>query len=283
MIDVPHELIQNVSQLVSFPDVAVRINKMLEDDNSSARDIGRVIESDPALSAALLRLANSAAYNKRGPVGSIDKAVIMVGSREVRNLTFAICAAETFKAIPNQLISVEDFWKHSLYCASAARLLADSATVECTDSLFTVGLLHDIGQLVMFNQRPHQSREALHISLEENNGLTPYLSERDVFGFDHMAVGAALATEWRFPDGLREGIARHHEPFSEDEPSNIAAIIHVANSVAVFAELDTASLDDIPPLDERVMTHLGLTTEHFAHIAEASRDCVADLLSLFAG
>ncbi len=281
MATTPEELAGNITQMASFPDVAFRINEMLSDENSSAADIGAVIEPDPALSAALLRIANSAMYGIGSNVSTIDRAVTVVGLREVRDLAFGICATSTFKGIPNELITVEDFWKHSLFCAAAAQTIGRVAKIRNGESLFTAGLLHDIGHLVMFNQCPELSREALQLSLDENDGLTPYLSERKVFGFDHMAVGAELARQWRLPECLRLCIEFHHEPFSASDCTESVLAVHLANSVAVLAELDSDSMDDAPPIDERAFRELGVGEDTLREVVEETQAAVTELLRIF--
>ncbi len=275
------ELAGNITQLTSFPDVAFRINDMLADENSGAQEIGALIEPDPALSAALLRIANSALYSIGGTIDSVARAVTVVGLREVRDLAFGICATTTFKGIPNDLISVEDFWKHSLYCAAASQHLGRIARVCPGESLFTAGLLHDIGQLVMFNQNASLSETALHVCLDETDSLCPYLSERKVFGFDHMDVGAELARQWGLPDNLRKCIEFHHEPFSSDESSDAVLVVHLANSIAVLAELESHDLDNAPPIDERVFAALKITPDVIEETVEETQESVSELLRIF--
>ena len=201
--------------------------------------------------------------------------------QEVRYLAFGICANTVFKGIPNELITVEDFWKHSLYCAAAAQSLGRKSPIRTDDSLFTAGLLHDIGQLVMFNQRPDLSREALKLSLEENDGLSPYLSEREILGFDHMAVGAELARQWRLPACLRECIEFHHEPFAGEETTDAVRVVHLANSIAVLAELDSLSVSDGPPIDTRVFSQLRLDPDVIPEIVAETQESVTELLQIF--
>jgi putative nucleotidyltransferase with HDIG domain len=277
----PESLAGNITQLTSFPDVAFRINEMVADENSSAADIGALIAPDPALSAALLRIANSAMYGIGGTVSNIDRAVTVVGLREVRDLAFGICASSTFDGISNELITVEDFWKHSLFCAAASQILGRTARVSAGESLFTAGLLHDIGHLVMFNQCPEMSKESLQLSVDENDGLSPYLSERQVFGFDHMAVGAELARQWRLPENLQHSIGDHHEPFAADVLSKVTLVVHIANSLAVLAELDSLDLADAPPIDERAFKELGIGHDVIPEIVAETRDAVTDLLRIF--
>ena len=275
------ELASNIKQLASFPDVAFRIDAMVSDENAGASEFGAAIEADPALSVALLRIANSSLYHSGGEIGSVAQAVTVVGLRQVRDLAFGICAREAFDGIPNELITVEDFWKHSLYCATAAQSLATSVRACPGESLFTCGLLHDIGHLVMFNQAPNRCRKALQLSLDTNDGLTPFLSEREVFGFDHAAVGAELARQWQLPDNLRKCIEFHHEPFAEEEIPDSVLVVHAANSIAVLAELDSLELADAPPMDVRVTSKFGLDADSIATIVAESQEAVSDLLRIF--
>ncbi len=275
------DLARKVTQLASFPDVAFRVNDLLADENSGADAFGAVIEPDPALNAALLRLANSAMYSVGGTVSSVARAVTVVGLREVRDLAFGICATKAFEGIPNELTTVEDFWKHSLYCAVASRNIGKLSQIGGGDSLFTAGLLHDIGHLAMFNQDPVRSRASLELSIEQSDGLSPYLSEREVFGFDHMDVGASLAEQWDLPETLRASIAHHHEPFDNDAVIDTTLVVHVANSVAVLAELDSRDFADAPPIDDRVLAELKLEKDILLEQIPDVRESVDQLIRIF--
>lgn len=278
----PHDLAVNAQQLASFPEVAFRIDEVLADERSSAADIGVLIESDPALSAALLRIANSAAYGSMAVADNLQTAVRIVGSREVRDLTYAICATETFKGMPNKLISFEDFWMHSLHCAVASQSVADCAKVGRGKSFFTAGLLHDIGQLVMFNQFPDLSQQALELSLEINDGRGICQAEKEVFGFDHTAVGEELARCWRFPETLRTAITYHHTPNECHEHQDIACVVHVANSVAVLAELESDNFEDAEQIDKKACEEIGIDTDSLLGIIDSTKEGAKELLYLFA-
>ena len=270
-----------VTKLTSFPDVAFRISDALEDDNSSAGDIGALIEIDPALTAAVLRIANSAMYGAVSSVETVERAVTVMGLHEIRDIVFGVSSATTFKAIPNELISVEDFWKHSLYCAAAAQHLGQQIRCCRGGPNFTAGLLHDIGHLVLFNQCPEKSREALQHSLDNNDGLTPHVSEHKVFGFDHTQVGHALARLWRFPAPLQCAIRDHHHPFGADDVSDIAVLIHLANAIAILAEFDSEEMADGPAIDRRAMEHLGLEADVFIATIPIIQERVPELLQAF--
>jgi len=277
----PQQLAASITQLTSFSDVAWRLDEILADDNSSAADIGDLIEQDPALTAKLIRIANSALFNPGVPVDSIRDAITRLGTKQIRDITVGVCTTDAFDGIPNVLVSPEDFWKHSLGCAIAAQLLAGRSRTVGSDSAFTAGLLHDIGQLVMLSTCPERSRQALLLSLDMSDGRCTYLAERQVFGFDHTTVGAALASQWEFPDNLRHCIEWHHTPFECDETSNLTLLIHIANSVAVLAELDSVNMEDAPPIDGRALERLQIDQEIIPEVVTETRESLADLLRAF--
>ena len=270
-----------VTELTTFPDIAFRISDLLNDENSSAWDIGALIEQDPGLAAALLRIANSALYNSGVPITAVDRAVAVVGAQEVRDLAFGLCARSTLDGIPNELVQKKDFWMHSLYSAAAAKTIAKTLKIRTRESLFMAGLLHDVGQLVLFSQRPEQSREALLLAIETTDGTQTSKAEQDIFGFDHTAVGAALMTAWSLPDYLAAVALYHHDPSAKDTPSAIVDVVHIANSLAVLAELSSENLDDAPPIDEDAMTRIGMTTDAIPEVMTGTHEAVAELQSVF--
>ena len=274
------EMVGTVTTLVTFPEVALRVDEAIGADEVDAKDISKILATDPALTAALLRLANSAGYQTRGTVDSVERAIMTVGFRELRDLVFAVSATRTFQGIPNELISVEDFWRHSLNCAVAAQQISMSTKRVRVESAFTKGLLHDIGHLVMFNQAPELSRQALEVSLDESDGLSPHHSEREVFGYDHAEVGGELAKQWRFPAGLEAAIRWHHAPFEASRQDG-ALLIHVANSVAVLAETGGSLQGDAPALDDGALEELGFEEDMIGEILQATCERVDDLLRIF--
>ncbi len=276
-------LARAVNELATYPEVAFQIEEAVHDENISIDGIGQLIIPDPALSAALLRLANSASYSSGREIDTVAKAVFVIGMQEVRDLSYGICAAKTFEGIPNELVSVENFWMHSLYCAVAARRIGLSARNIRDDALFTAGLLHDIGHLVMFSQQPEMSKTAIMQSIDSDYDLTPYVAERAIFGFDHSEVGAALARKWGLPESLTESIRWHHDPYAADETDLMVLAIHVANCLAVMVEIESTDYADAPQIDPRAIDDLGLDMSKLAEETEAIKAEADQLLRLFAG
>ena len=139
---------------------------MVEDPTSSATDIGLEISNDAALTARLLRVANSPAFGQLGKISTISRAITVLGVRQVRDLTVGLTAVRTFEGIGNELVTMESFWRHSVLCAVAAGHIAGRRGCGRAESPFIAGLLHDIGQLVIYSRAPDLGRRALLMSVD---------------------------------------------------------------------------------------------------------------------
>ncbi len=243
------DLVKGIAKLASLPEVCIRVNEMVDDPRSSAADIGKVISHDTALTAQLLRMANSSFYNFPSKISTISRAVTVVGERELRYLVLALSAVRTFSQIPVDLINMASFWRHSVYCGVVARLVATQCHVLHSERLFVAGLLHDVGMLVMMNREPALVKQALAAS--ESGEKEQHQAEIELFGFDHAEVGGVLMRQWNIPEALCETVACHHDISKAEDARLDAAIIHIANVIASRAELDADYEGPLPQVDSQ--------------------------------
>ena len=255
------KIINDVAPLVSLPAVCIRLNEMVDDPACSAEDMGRVINQDAALTARLLRIANSPMYGFTTKIDTVARAVTVLGTKQVRDISLASAAVKTFQGIPNTLVSMQSFWEHSIYCALCARTLAMDCLRRQREAVFVAGLLHDIGELVLYNREPELSRKALESCKDGPGGMEIQDAERELFGFDHAEVGGGLAHKWSLPINLQECIAYHHNPGWAKEHRVEAAIVHIANSIAKLAVLDTTDLYHAPKIQPVAWELTGLDEE----------------------
>ncbi len=275
------EMVQGVGALVTLPDVFIRINSLVEDPNSTTGDIAKVVSQDPSFTVRLLRVANSPLYGLSSSVDTVAKAVSVIGTSQIRNLALSTSVARTFAGLPNDLVSMDNFWHHSLYCALAARILARQARRCDAEAVFTAGLLHDIGELVIFNRRPEQAKEALLMVLDSVDELPVYQAERQVVGFDHAQVGGELARQWHLPPLLEDCIAYHHAVGEAKRYPRETALVHLANIIALMAELDTSESADVAPIDPRAWEITGLTEEVIEPTMREAQQEIAEAEKLF--
>ena len=279
------ELVSDVEDIVSFPEVYLRVNQLLDDAESTATQISEVIAQDPGLTAQLLRMANSPIYGLSKEVDTVARAVNIIGTKRIRYLVLATTSLKVFEGIPNDLISMDDFWLHSLYCGLAAKALADNIKGMQPDAMFVAGQLHDIGQLLLYSRLPDLAREAVLRSIEEPGEPDLYLSERDVIGFDHAQLGAQLARDWHWPAMLVATIGWHHEPEKADEFQKETAVVHIANCLAVLAELNTSNIDetDAPRIHPQVWEMIGMNEDVIPEILGSIRGQFEETRAMLVG
>jgi len=251
-------LLKNISGLVSLPEVALRVNAMVDDPESGGDEIAKVIETDPALSARVLGIANSAMYGYSMEISTVGRAVTVLGTRQIRDLVLTTAAARTFKKIPTDLISIDDFWHHSIYCGLLAKQIASMTKTPHAETMFMAGLLHDIGHLIMFNQIPEQIHEILMATLQPGEEEL-YQVERRVLGFDHSEVGGALAKMWTLPPVLQEVIELHHEPQKAEKFPQEVFLIHIANRVASLPYTEYNEKDWLEMFSAELLAKAGIT------------------------
>ena len=262
-------LIKNVTGLVSLPEVAMRVNTMVDDPECSVDDVARVIETDPSLSARMLGIANSAMYGFSKEISTVARAVTVLGTRQIRDLILATAAAKAFENMSNDLISIDDFWHHSIYCGLLAKHIAVAKKIRHAETMFMAGLLHDIGHLIMFNQIPEQIQQILLETLQPDADELFEIERRDL-GFDHTEVGGALARLWTLPPILQETIEFHHEPQRATEFAEEVFITHVANRVASLPYSEDSEKNWQEILTPEVLAEVGINANELQLAIDAA-------------
>ncbi len=222
------DLITDTIELASLPSVVMTAMDMLNNPNTSASDIGEIISQDPALTIKLLKIVNSAFYGFPSRIETISRAITIVGTLELTDLILGSSAIQVFSRIPNQLINMRQFWEHSLYTAVVARILARYLRAPNTERCFVMGLLHDVGSLIMLNQKPDEARQAMELS---TNDIPLHIAEQEIFGFDHGTVGAELMLSWNLPDSFVTATRHHHQPSAAMDHRLETATIHLADVI----------------------------------------------------
>jgi putative nucleotidyltransferase with HDIG domain len=276
------DLAKDIGGLITLPDVYLRINRLIDDPNSSASDIAEAVSRDPSFTIRLLRVANSALYRFPSSVDTVARAVSIIGTSQIRNLALSMSVASSFSGLPNNLVSMANFWRHSLFCALIARSLARQAGRCDRDALFTAGRLHDIGELVIFNRLPEQAQESLMLVLDSQDDLPIYEAERQIIGFDHSTVGGELARQWNLPPLLEECIAHHHDIGNATRHPREVAVVHLGNILALMAEIDTLELDDVAPIDPLAWELTGLSKDCIEPTVREAQAEIIEVERLFA-
>ncbi|MBE0437505.1 MAG: HDOD domain-containing protein [Methylomicrobium sp.] len=231
---VPKSLIEKVGSLYTLPDVALHVNELLSSDKASNDQLEEIIVHDPALTAQLLKLVNSAYYGFPGKVDTVSRAISMIGRQELRNIVIATSVASTFQDIPEDLVDMETFWYHSITCGVLARLLAEQCKRKERERFFIAGLLNSIGKLILFSQFPEKAGEALSFKDQGEDAVTQ--AEQRIFGFTYAELGAELLKEWKLPSSIWQLVAAQTDPMNANDILQDACILHVAAKIAASIE-----------------------------------------------
>jgi len=280
MVKSPQYLVSQISNLVSLPEIYLRVNKVIEDPQSTADSVAKVICFDPALTAKILQIANSPIYSFSSEISTVSKAVSILGTKQIRDLVLASSVSKVFDKLSNDIISMYDFWKHSVFCGLVARTIAYESRKAQGEFVFIAGLLHDIGKLVIYSELPDLAKEAFLIASQSAGEVTLSEAEQQVLGFDHSQVGGELIQLWKLPLSLQECVEYHHIPGKEKNFHVEVAIIHLANAVSNLEEQDENGDYDLRKIDPLVWQVTGLDKKIIEPLIAGVQAQVSEVQSL---
>jgi putative nucleotidyltransferase with HDIG domain len=201
------KVIKQIEHLPSLPQVVTKVLAMTDSAHISAVDLSK--EMDQTLSAKVLKMANSAYYGGRAArkVNTVHHAIVIIGLDALKEIILTTSLFHTFRD-SKEIESLQPLWQHSLECGLAAKRLAWVVRFEAMDEAYLVGLIHDIGRLIIQQHFPDQFA----LLKRRTNGITEEIGlEREIFGMTHAEIGARVAEQWNFPEALIEAIAHHHD------------------------------------------------------------------------
>jgi HD-like signal output (HDOD) protein len=236
------EMVSGIVHLIPLPRAYLRIREMIHDPAASRVDVVRVISNDPAMTARLLRIANSAFFGLSGKIETISKAVAVMGLNRVHDLALATAAVPVMNELKSELVDMHDFWRRSIYGAVVARRLAERAGLPSPDRLFVAGLLHYAGHLILCHHLPEEMKEAKARAC--NQGRPLFMVEDEMLGFDYSDVGHELLSVWQLPISLRMMVGAHTRPATAEEYVIETAMLHIACGISHAA---SAAQDETAP------------------------------------
>jgi putative nucleotidyltransferase with HDIG domain len=242
------ELVQN-ARLPSLSTVLMEVYELLSDNLAGADRIATLLESDAALAARTLRLANSAFYGASRKIPTVKEALVLIGPADLWWLLFTTEVKTLFYGIDQRLMDMEKFWRHSLMVAATGRVLSERKGIGVSREIFVAGLLHDLGKLLLLQHWPIEYGGVLE---RARQGEAPLDAEVNAFGFTHADVGGRLLERWQLPEKLVTLVRSHH--FADDLPEEVA-LVRTANQLVHRIEEQAETIVD----DERLVAEESLT------------------------
>lgn len=272
-------LVNRVKSIYSLPTIYTRIDHAIHDPRSNLEDIGHILAEDSGLSARLLRLANSAMYNFPSRVDTITRAIAIIGTQQLRDLVLATSVIQMFKGIDAKIVDMEQFWHHSIATGIAARVLTTYQREGNVERFYLMGLLHDIGRLIMYTQIPQQMSQLLQQA--ESPPQLLYRLERQQLGFDHAAVGRLLLKNWQLPEAIQHAVGYHHNPTGSASWQKEAAVIHCADVLVYGMALGSSGEHFVPKLSDMAWQSLKLPASLLPDILQHTEQQFNDAVAIF--
>jgi HD-like signal output (HDOD) protein len=278
--------IAEISHIATLPEITLKIIELVEDPSSTAQDLHKVISNDPALCSRILKVVNSAFYGLPRQIGSINRAIVLLGLNAVKNIAIAASLTKLFRG--GELcarFSAKDLWIHSIATAACAKLISDELKLGVSDEAFLAGLIHDIGIMVEVQAMRHELLQVFEEMTFDGDGI-PTCDMREFenrfLNADHQAFGSGLCEAWKFPKSFTYVTLHHHDPSKLPSANRmLTAIVYIADHIAAQAgfgfRADLQSLD----VDATVMADLNLSPEQLEAVKESLPQAFEEIEATF--
>ncbi|NDV18861.1 HDOD domain-containing protein [Pseudodesulfovibrio sp. JC047] len=261
----PLDILRQDRQLPALPQFFLELQRAIASPSTSADDLADIISQDPGLTAFLLRMVNSAFYSLPMQIDTISRAVTVVGFNQLSTLAVGTSVISVFKNIPEEVLDMEQFWKHSVACGLIARRLCRITRQGDPERAFVAGLLHDIGQLILLQVEPERAA-AVHAHARSKQ-LLLFEEEKALLGFDHATLGGMLLRKWNFPFVLVAAVLEHHH-LKADQKAVEPALVHCAETIATGLGIGSSGEFLVQPPDSDAWDAMGLTPGRIDEMVE---------------
>ncbi len=246
------DLTAKVVEIPPLPSFIGKILQVAENPISSAEDLNEIISRDPALTAQILKAANSAFYGFPNKIGTVSLAIIILGFNMVRTIALSSSVIKLFKSSSKKSGHLDPvrFWDHSLKCGVACRMLASNYKYFVAGEAFTAGILHDIGRIALahyFSESYDRVLERVH-----TKGGSFLEAEIEILGFTHAEFGGFLLKKWNLPPFITDAVMFHHEPTQAANARELAALTHFADYLCHRNAVEKGEERDLAPLDHGI-------------------------------
>jgi putative nucleotidyltransferase with HDIG domain len=243
--------LRDIQSLPTLPPIAAKLNKMVEDEDITANQLGNVIERDQVLTSKLLKMVNSSFYGFPQRISTVANAIVLLGINVIKTL---IVTSSIFEMMQSSDVGL---WEHSLGCATIASLIAKKKGLKNPEEVSTAALLHDLGKVVVRAELPSEY-DAL-LALVEQKGISMREAEEELLGVSHSEIGGWLVHQWNLPDRLVLPITWHHRPEEAPDHRDVTAILHFSDILVRAVGFGFGGDMWVPPLNQDAWKRIKLS------------------------
>lgn len=262
--------IMRAADLPTIPVVAIKVMQLIESESATADELAKIVASDPAVAARVLKISNSSFYGCQRQIQTLSSAIVVLGFSTLRSLVVAASVKQVYRPYG---LTEKMLWEHSFAAGLAARIIASQTRAVNEEEAFLAGLFHDIGKIIMNTLDRNKFQEVMQHCY--NEGISFKDAEKGVFAFSHDEVGAYVVKKWNLPDTLSQAILQHHRmDFSiEDQPAlmTLTAVASLADQFCLKLGIGSRTPQE----------HLDLAASQAGRFLRLPADRIAALLETF--
>ncbi|MFN3694602.1 MAG: HDOD domain-containing protein [Ignavibacterium sp.] len=253
------KIISNILNLNVIPKVIFELMKILDNPNTTAHELNKIISKDQALVTKILSVANSPLYGLQRKVSTIDFAILVLGFKELKSIISVISISDALKNKTDKYLNQKEFMLHSYMVGAASKKIAKDMGFQNSGEAFIAGFLHDIGISIV--HRYLHSNFAMIFDLMESQKMTFRDAEVEVNGMTHEEIGSFLLEKWNFPAEICDAVLNHHNPGKSQLSPAMASIISVADYMTQSLKVGELKIDKDYHLDEYTLSKFNFEKE----------------------
>jgi len=271
------DIIERIHTIPSLPEVVTQVVKLVNDPNSDARQINAIMMKDAAMAAKMLRMVNSVYYGLPEPVNDLEQAIVILGFKTIRSIALSISVLNLFQQ-QNANFNMKAFWAHSAVSACLCRLISGKARICDPEHGFTIGLLKDLGKVILAENAPEETRAAIAVAREYRFGFTKAC--REVMDTDDAEIGAWLMQHWELDKNLVETIREQNVLSATTKQPRLVSMCMLSSYLCGLKKIRTSGQCDEPQLDPAVWPHLGMDKTALVEVLSVINDEVENARQL---
>ena len=260
-------IIGNLDQLPNFPEVASKVINMVSNPDVSFKQVAQEISKNQAMTANILKLCNSAYFSKGNEITSIDRAIVTLGLKEVKDIVLLVTAKPVLeKPVVGYDLGQGDLWKQGLAVATMSRDIAlNKKKKEIADVVFTGGIIHNVGKVVIALYVQQAFKKIL--ERVQAQSIPFHQAEKDIMGYNHQEVGEKILEKWNFPPVLRSIVRFYQEPENAPAEHRLeVSIVHVANAICLMGGIGIGNDGLYHEIKDDAIKKAGLTPDELEEL-----------------
>lgn len=276
------EAVKKVTTIATLPEVTTRIVATVEDPKSTASQLHKIVAHDPALVTRILKVVNSAFYGLPGQIGSVERAIVLLGLNAVKNIAVAASLGQLFRGVKLcEGFTAKDLWTHCIAVAVTARELAKQMKLPIADEAFLAGLIHDIGILVALHVYPEKLKAVCEKAKATGGDFCAI--EREICGVDHQQLGMGLSEHWKFTRACQLVAGYHHTPAGLADSSRVlVTLVYAADTICAQQKRGFNLTASQQKLDQSVLEEAGISPAVIERTQANLEDLIANAASILA-